>query len=134
MISEAGDPILSWQQTCSLVTTSSKSTFFNFLSNAPLRSSSQPQLRVSHLPHWPCHLGIFCKGHRARLWLLQHLLGACWASQWLRWVHCEPTIGCISGIMQNNPAQLFAGLGHLSAPEVSRSALQCAIELFKGMC
>lgn len=37
-------------------------------------------------------------------------------------------------LIQNNPAQLFAGPGHLSAPELSRSALQCAVELFKGTC
>lgn len=37
-------------------------------------------------------------------------------------------------LVQSNTAQLFVGPGHLLAPEVSRSALQCAVEPFKGMC
>lgn len=86
MVSEVGDAILShisWQQNCSLVTTSTKSIFLNFLPHMPLSASSQSELQVSHLPHWPHHLGLFCKGHSARLWLFRHVLGARWASRWL---------------------------------------------------
>lgn len=80
MVSEVDDPILSyisWQQTCSL-TASTKSTFLNFLPHVLLSASSQSQLQVSQLPHWPHHLGLLCQGHSARLWLFQHILGARW--------------------------------------------------------
>lgn len=78
---------------------------------------------------------LYCRGHSARLCLLLLELGACWASQWLPWDCWTPTVGSISSyfLIQNNPSQLFAGPGHLLAPQVLWSALQCAVRPFKGM-
>lgn len=107
MVSEVDNPILShtsWQQTCSLVTTSTKSTLLNFLCRVALSTSSQSKLQACqsqsklqacHLPHWPHHLELFCKGCTARLWLFLHILGAHWALRWLPWDYQTPKAGCI---------------------------------------
>lgn len=85
------DPILShtsWQQTCSLVTTSTKTTFLNFL----------PQRKLTiWTPSFPSPPLTPSPG--ALLWravAVSARTGRSWTSQWLPWDHRAPTVRCIS--------------------------------------